>query len=698
MMDTETLLEKVNAFMETGELDEDDEEPKGRAEKKAFFTERPPYKGTLPECFLQFTLPDIDECNDLHGMRGCLQSAEENVFLLVIGKAIPLCCVYYKDALKPLLQFLADKSYSLEFFGDVADELFHVNEMHIVTGEREIKQFPASPFHLKDRHFQVLLQYRLEHGDASAEEDSLNSSVLFSTPGELKLLYEFCKNAYPPNIREWAENKFSTLSAAHLGSTDKRHILKCLSYILNVDWSMQPPQVPDADQVRRALDEQFFGLETVKQRIMEVAAQIRQTHSLPKWGILLNGPAGVGKTSIAKAIARILGMKDVYLDFSVIRDSEGLTGSYQIYDNGKPGMILEKICACRTANLVMVLNEIDKAASGKDRGNPLDTLLPLLDGMGFTDTYIELSIPTNGIFFVATCNDVSKISRPVLDRFYRIDIPAYGTQEKEIIFDDYIFPKALQQVRLDARELTLSPEARDELFSQYAVQPGVRDLERFAERMTSNYLLQKEKDHLTGFTHTAESIRQLLGPAQVINRALCMFPGMAIGAFCNNGEVHTFQVQAVLRPGSGELNVVHVPGEHQKEYCRAAYICAGQLFEGKLDKADVTMGVTDPIPDSQINYIGAAACAAICSAVKGVPFSSREIFLGGCDFFGNLYLDEKTIDPYIKCLAGRFHTFYGPMGTAQLVYENQQHQRMNIVETPNMSVLFELIGARNSSD
>ena len=83
--------------------------------------------------------------------------------------------------------------------------------------------------------------------------------------------------------------------------------------------------------------------------------------------------------------------------------------------------------------------------------------------------------------------------------------------------------------------------------------------------------------------------------------------------------------------------------------------------------------------------------------MKGASFSSKEIFLGGCDFFGNLYLDEKTIDPYIKCLDGRFHTFYGPMGTAQLVYENQQHQRMNIVETPNMSVLFELIGAKNGS-
>ena len=144
MMDTETLMEKVNALMDLGELDEDEEAPKTGADKTAFFTARPPHSGPLPEYFLRFTLPDTGECNELHGMRGRLQSEAENVFLLMIGKNTPLCCVYYKDALKPLLQFLADRNYILEFFGDAADDLFHVNEMHIVTGGREIKQFPAS--------------------------------------------------------------------------------------------------------------------------------------------------------------------------------------------------------------------------------------------------------------------------------------------------------------------------------------------------------------------------------------------------------------------------------------------------------------------------------------------------------------------------------------------------------------------------
>ena len=177
-----------------------------------------------------------------------------------------------------------------------------------------------------------------------------------------------------------------------------------------------------------------------------------------------------------------------------------MTGSSRIYGNAKPGLIIEQIYAHRTANLVMVLNEIDKAAGGKDRGNPLNMLLPLLDGMGFTDTYLEVTIPTDGLFYVATCNDLGCISKPILDRFFQIDIPAYSKAEKRTILDQYIIPRVLNDAQIDPREFSIAEEAKDILLQDYAVEPGVRDLEAvfgktcnalFNEKRTGRYQLHQ---------------------------------------------------------------------------------------------------------------------------------------------------------------------------------------------------------------
>lgn len=675
--------------------------PGEKSERKPplFLYPQPP-GAPLLGCFMQLKLPQVKEWDKLRGMRGSFRIYEDMVFFdarLDARETAALRCFDYAQVMLPLLRYLSEKEYRVDILGKPAAGAFHADGLHIVSGKPDRRQFTSPPFYLSDDCCQVMLRRLLELPADRERPAAPAPAPLFSSPGELSAVYGACRAAYPPGIRQWAENSFAALSTDHLGSTDKRHIHKALSYILNVDWSPFPLDVPDAETVREALDQQFYGLESVKQRIMEVAAQIRRSRSLPKWGILLNGPAGVGKTSITNAISTILGLPKAYLEFSVLRDSEALTGSSRIYDNGKPGLIMEQIYAHRTASLVMVLNEIDKAASGKGRGNPLDILLPLLDGMGFTDTYIEATIPTDGIFFVATCNDPDKISKPVLDRFYRIDIPAYGPEEKAAILDRFVLPRALRRAQVDRRELSLSEEGKNCLLTQYAVEPGVRDLEQCAEKLISNYLLRKETEGLSGVTYSADGIRALLGPAQVLSRNLCMFPGMAISAFSREGSVSVVHVQALLRPGNGKLELINVGGEHQREYCRIAYECVNLITGNRLRSADVVLGAIDRLPDTADNFIGCAACAAIFSAIKQAPCSSEELFLGGCDLFGNMYLDETTVDPYVRRLAGRFHTLYGPMGMTKLLYGSPASESMRLVELPNMSVLFELMDSKDSS-
>ena len=242
---------------------------------------------------------------------------------------------------------------------------------------------------------------------------------------------------------------------------ERRHAQRALSIMLNIQWKSNYFEPIDPVEARRILDEELYGMERVKQRIIETIIQINRTHTLPAYGILLVGPAGTGKSQIAYAVARILKLPWTTLDMSSINDPEQLTGSSRIYANAKPGIIMEAFSMAGESNLVFIINELDKAASGKGNGNPADVLLTLLDNLGFTDNYIECMIPTTGVYPIATANDKSRISAPLMSRFAVIDIDDYTPEEKKIIYSRALRPKILKRMGLMERECQVTPEALD---------------------------------------------------------------------------------------------------------------------------------------------------------------------------------------------------------------------------------------------
>ena len=243
-----------------------------------------------------------------------------------------------------------------------------------------------------------------------------DSSAEFQTEEELRLLLRVCGEAYPPEIRAWAERTLDQCEKIWSGTDrEKQHAVRSLTYALNISWNVRSLNLPSLEEARQIMDSTFYGLEPVKQRILEVLAQMKRTGTMPSWGLLLDGPAGVGKTSIAKAVARILNLPMAVLDMSTIRDIEDLTGSSRIYSNGRPGRIIQQLYGVKNANAVMVINELDKANANNGKGNPADALLTLLDGTGFTDTFMDVAIPTRGIFFVATCNELG-----LMDKSHRV--------------------------------------------------------------------------------------------------------------------------------------------------------------------------------------------------------------------------------------------------------------------------------------
>ena len=314
----------------------------------------------------------------------------------------------------------------------------------------------------------------------------------------------------PDNIRLWARRNLAVARSNEVSPEERRHAQRALSIMMNIQWKNNYFEAIDPKEARRILDEELYGMERVKQRIIETIIQINRTHTLPAYGLLLVGPAGTGKSQIAYAVARILKLPWTTLDMSSINDPEQLTGSSRIYANAKPGIIMDAFAMAGESSLVFIINELDKAASGKGNGNPADVLLTLLDNLGFTDNYIECMIPTVGVYPIATANDKSQISAPLMSRFAVIDIPDYTPEEKKVIFSKFALPKVLKRMSLKEDECIMSEEGLDELIKLYSNTSGIRDLEQAAEHIAANALYQIEVDHVKSVIFDAEMVRNLL--------------------------------------------------------------------------------------------------------------------------------------------------------------------------------------------
>ena len=364
------------------------------------------------------------------------------------------------------------------------------------------------------------LQFMIERLLASpAPSEEPESDELDETGDDMKLtslqsITDFMNCAgrtLPDNIRLWARRNLAVARSHEVTQEERRHAQRALSIMMNIQWKNNYFESIDPVEARRILDEELYGMEKVKQRIIETIIQINRTHTLPAYGLLLAGPAGTGKSQVAYAVARILKLPWTTLDMSSINDPEQLTGSSRIYSNAKPGIIMEAFSMAGESNLVFIINELDKASNGKGNGNPADVLLTLLDNLGFTDNYMECMIPTVGVYPIATANDKDKISAPLMSRFAVIDIPDYTPEEKKVIFSKFALPKVLKRMSLRDDECIISADALEAVIKKYENTSGIRDLEQAAEHLAAHALYKIEVDHVSSVEYTSEMVYELLG-------------------------------------------------------------------------------------------------------------------------------------------------------------------------------------------
>mgnify|MGYP000915777777 FL=1 len=387
-------------------------------------------------------------------------------------------------------------------------------EGYVVYKVREVGFGGGTKLSAEDGFLQFMIE-RLLASDAPAdieesddEEDGDNMKLT-----SLQSIVDFMNCAgrtLPDNVRLWARRNLAVARSTEVTAEERRHAQRALSMMMNIQWKSNYFEAIDPKEARRILDEELYGMEPVKQRIIETIIQINRTHTLPAYGILLVGPAGTGKSQIAYAVARILRFPWTTLDMSSINDAEQLTGSSRIYANAKAGIIMEAFAMAESSNLVFIINELDKASSGKGNGNPADVLLTLLDNLGFTDNYIECRIPTVGVYPIATANDKENISAPLMSRFAVIDIPDYTFEEKKIIFSKFSLPKVLKRMSMKAEECIVTDEALDAIVRRYDNTTGIRDLEQAAEHLAAHALYEIEANQAKKVEYTVDMVKELL--------------------------------------------------------------------------------------------------------------------------------------------------------------------------------------------
>lgn len=409
-----------------------------------------------------------------------------------------------------LLKWLGENHINVRLSGENRPEGYAVYKI------REIAFGGGTKLSAEDGFLQFMID-RLLASNAPEEEtededdkEEVGDSMKLTSIQSITDFMNCAGRTLPDNIRLWARRNLAVARSHEVSPEERRHAQRALSIMMNVQWKSDYFEAIDPDEARRILDEELYGMERVKQRIIETIIQINRTHTLPAYGLLLIGPAGTGKSQIAYAVARILKLPWTTLDMSSINDPEQLTGSSRIYANAKPGIIMDAFSMAGESNLVFIINELDKAAAGKGNGNPADVLLTLLDNLGFTDNYMECMIPTFGVYPIATANDKSQISAPLMSRFAVIDIPDYTVEEKKIIFSRFSLPKVLRRMSLRDDECIMTAEALDAVVARYADTSGIRDLEQAAEHIAANALYRIEVEHVKCVTFDAQMVRELL--------------------------------------------------------------------------------------------------------------------------------------------------------------------------------------------
>ncbi|MGN0023719.1 MAG: endopeptidase La [Elusimicrobiaceae bacterium] len=465
------------------------------------------------------------------------------------------------------------------------------------------------------------------------------------------------KNNLPKYAAEAAEKEIERLSKMAPFSPESTVSRTFLDWLVNMPWAISTEDILDIASAKKVLDEGHFGLDKVKERILEYLAVRQLTKSLKGPVLCFVGPPGTGKTSIAKSIAQAIGRKFIRMSLGGVRDESEIRGHRRTYIGSMPGRIIQGISKAKSNNPVFLLDEIDKMGSDW-RGDPAAALLELLDpeqNKDFVDHYLDVPFDVSKVMFITTANSLSSIPVTLRDRLEIIEFSGYTHYEKREIAQRYLLPRQMKEHGLPEKSLIVETPALDLIMREYVREGGVRNFEReigtICRKAAKQYLEDKKKKTIKV---TAKNLHNFLGIPRYSNTfAEENGVGIATGLAWTSVGGETLAIEATKFHGKGQLILTGKLGDVMKESVRAALSFIRSKDYAKkfaFDKTDFHLHFPEGAVPKDGPSAGTAICTALLSVIMNKPVKKAVAMTGEITITGRVLpvggIKEKFLAAY----------------------------------------------------
>ncbi len=524
-----------------------------------------------------------------------------------------------------------------------------LEEIEIAEVEKEINDRVKSQINKMQKEYFLREQIKVIQEELGDEADNLTESD--------KMLEKLKKLRLKKVVSTKVEKEINKLKRLNPQSPESAVTRNYVEWILDLPWRLQSKESINLKHSREILDEDHYGMNKVKDRIIEYLAVKKLKGNLKGPIICLVGPPGVGKTSIARSIARSVNRKFVRMSLGGIRDEAEIRGHRRTYIGAIPGRIITHIKEVKSRNPLFLLDEIDKLASDF-RGDPASALLEVLDpeqNSTFVDNYLEIPFDLSKVMFITTANTVSTIPRPLLDRMEIIELSGYTLLEKEQIAKRYLIPKQQKENGLEKYKIKFKDEAVLKLIESYTRESGVRELERVIAsvfRKIASIVVEKGRK---SFTVNVKTINELLGRDKYKNDTNDMKDkvGVVTGLAWTSVGGDTLSIEVNIMKGKGKLVLTGKLGDVMKESAQAglSYIRSIASTLGVDDNFFYENDIHIHVPAGAIPKDGPSAgitmATAMASAITGRKVKNSVAMTGEVTLRGDVLpiggLKEKVL-------------------------------------------------------